>query len=172
MRFAGDTVLRTLQRRVEHWRTLHGPARSVIFPQVHPPGREAAFDFTDASDLAVTLGGQALAHLLFVMVLPFSGWLWACVAASESFEAVLRGIQDALWGLGGVPEVLRSDNLSAATHEMPHSKGCTVTRLYRALLVGRDERRTVVEAQQRLIRAAEPPNVAARWIISFHTDMV
>ncbi len=118
------------------------------------------------------MGATPLAHLLFVMVLPFSGWLWACVAASESFEAVLRGIQGALWALGGVPGVLRSDNLSAATHELPHSKRRTVTRLYRGLLVGRDERRTVVEAQQRLIRAAEPPNVAARWIISFHTDMV
>ena len=134
VRFADDAILRTLQRRIEHWRTLHGPARTVIFPQDHPPGREAAFDFTDATDLEVTLGGQALAHLLFVMALPFSGWLWACVAASESFEALLRGIQGALWALGGVPEVLRSDNLSAATHELPHSKGRTLTRLYRGLL--------------------------------------
>src|SRR5215203_5575172 len=33
--------LRTLQRRVRDWKALRGPARQVIFPQVHPPGREA-----------------------------------------------------------------------------------------------------------------------------------
>lgn len=133
-RFADDSVLRTLQRRVEHWRALHGPERTVYFPQVHPAGREAAFDFTDASDLGVTIAGVLLTHLLFVMVLPSSGWMWACVAASESFEALLRGIQGALWALGGVPEVLRSDNLSAATHELQHSKGRALTRLYKGLL--------------------------------------
>lgn len=134
VRFAGDAVLRTLQRRVEVWRALHGPGRSVIFPQEHPPGREAAFDFTDASDLNVTIAGMPLAHLLFVFVLPFSRWMWACVAISESFEALLKGLQGAFWALGGVTEVWRSDNLSAATHELPHSKGRTLTRLYKGLL--------------------------------------
>ena len=38
--------LRTLQRRLQDWRALHGPDREVYFPQVHPPGREAQFDFT------------------------------------------------------------------------------------------------------------------------------
>ena len=30
--------LRTLQRRLHEWRTLHGPEREVYFPQEHPPG--------------------------------------------------------------------------------------------------------------------------------------
>ena len=38
--------LRTLQRRLQDWRALHGPEREVYFPQEHPPGREARFDFT------------------------------------------------------------------------------------------------------------------------------
>ena len=38
--------LRTLQRRLQDWRALHGPEREVYFPQEHPPGREAQFDFT------------------------------------------------------------------------------------------------------------------------------
>ena len=30
--------LRTLQRRLQDWRALHGPEREVYFPQEHPPG--------------------------------------------------------------------------------------------------------------------------------------
>ena len=40
--------LRTLQRRVRDWRVQYGPDREVYFEQVAVPGREAAFDFTDA----------------------------------------------------------------------------------------------------------------------------
>jgi hypothetical protein len=50
--------LRTLQRRVREWRALHGPEQEVYFPQDHPPGREAAFDFTNCNDLGVTIGGE------------------------------------------------------------------------------------------------------------------
>ena len=45
--------LRTLQRRVREWRAQDGPDREVYFEQVAVPGREAAFDFTDASSLGV-----------------------------------------------------------------------------------------------------------------------
>ena len=41
--------LRTLQRRVREWRVQYGPDREVYFEQVAVPGREAAFDFSDAS---------------------------------------------------------------------------------------------------------------------------
>ena len=51
--------LRTLQRRVRDWRAQHGPDREVYFEQVAVPGREAAFDFTDASGLGVTIRGGA-----------------------------------------------------------------------------------------------------------------
>ena len=46
---------RTLQRRVRDWRVQYGPDREVYFEQVAVPGREAAFDCTDASDLGVTI---------------------------------------------------------------------------------------------------------------------
>jgi transcriptional regulator with XRE-family HTH domain len=49
--------LRTLQRHIQHWRALHGPAQEVYFEQVHTPGRLAQSDFTHMSDLDVTLGG-------------------------------------------------------------------------------------------------------------------
>lgn len=115
----GPNQLRTLQRRMQHWRTLHGPQKEVYFEQLPVPGREAAFDFTDASDLCVTIAGQLFAHLLFEFVLTFSKWRWVCIAYSETFEALVAGLQGALWTLGGVPPIWRSDNLSAATHQLP-----------------------------------------------------
>lgn len=126
--------LRTLQRRLRDWRALHGPEQEVYFPQEHPPGREAAFDFTNCNDLGVTIGGEMFPHLLFELTLSYSGWRWQMVAASESFEATAAGVQGALWDLGGVSEVLRSDNLSAATHNLRHSRGRTLNRRYRDLL--------------------------------------
>jgi hypothetical protein len=114
----GDGQLRTLQRRLHDWRALHGPGKEVMFEQAHVPGREGAFDFTDASELGVTVAGEAFAHLFFQFVLSFSTWRYVGLAFSETFEALLRGLQDALWALGGVPRVWRSDNLSAATHQI------------------------------------------------------
>ena len=106
----------------------------MFFPQEHLPGREAAYDFTNCDELGVTIGGAPFEHLLFELVLSFSGWRWATVASSESYEALLLGVQEALWRLGGVVEVLRSDNLSAATHELPVSGGRALTRRYQSLL--------------------------------------
>ena len=111
--------LRTLQRRIRDWRALRGPEREVYFEQKHVPGREAAVDFTDCSSLGVSIAGQFFAHLLFQFILTYSRWRSVTLAFTETFEALVSGIQDALWRLGGVPEVLRSDNLSAATHELP-----------------------------------------------------
>jgi hypothetical protein len=119
---------------MRQWRALHGSPREVFFPQQHPPGREGAFDFTDAGGLGVTIGGQEFEHLLFELVLSYSGWTFTEVAYSETFEAMSKGIQAALWELGGVPAVLRSDNLSAATHEIRLTGGRALTRRYRALL--------------------------------------
>jgi len=130
----GESHLRTLQRRMRDWRALHGPEREVMFPQEHVPGREAAIDFTDGRELGVTICGETFDHLLFEFVLSYSGWTWACVAYSETFEALSMGLQGALWELGGCPEVARSDNLSAATHELKQTGGRTLTRRYRDLL--------------------------------------
>lgn len=111
--------LRTLQRRVHEWRALHGPGKEVMFEQRHEAGREGAFDFTDCAELGITIAGQLFEHLLFQFVLSFSKWRWIGIAFSETFEALVRGLQSALWELGGVPPVWRSDNLSAATHHIP-----------------------------------------------------
>lgn len=126
--------LRTLQRRVREWRAVQGPPREVFFSQVHPLGREAQIDFTHASELGVTIAGEPLAHLLFELVLCASGWRFAQVAFGETFEALVDGLQNALFTLGGVPEVARTDNLSAATHELRHSGGRALTERFAAVL--------------------------------------
>jgi len=125
---------RTLERRVRDWRALSGPAKPVIFPQEHPPGREGALDFTQASELGVRIAGVILQHLLFVFKLSHSGWMWAQVAFGETYEALLDGLQGALWALGGSTEVVRHDNLSAATHELKRAGGRGLTKRFQAAL--------------------------------------
>jgi hypothetical protein len=95
--------IRTLQRRMRDWRALHGPEREVMFPQEHVPGRECAFDFTHGKELGITIRGEVFDHLLFELVLSFSGWTWACVAMSETFEALSMGLQGGAVGAGGTP---------------------------------------------------------------------
>lgn len=129
----GPDRLRTLQRRLHEWRTLQGPGKEVMFEQVHEAGREGAFDFTDCDELGVTIVGAPFAHLLFQLILSFAKWRFVCLAFSETFEAMVHGLQSALWKLGGAPRVLRSDNLSAATHQLPGG-GRELTRRYKEVL--------------------------------------
>jgi hypothetical protein len=125
---------RTLQRRFRDWRARHGVEPEVFFEQVAAPGREAAIDFTHATDLGVTIAGEPFPHLLFEFVLSYSHWTWVAIAFGETFEALAASLQGALWALGGVPAVLRSDNLSAATHELKGSRGRDLTTRFRAVL--------------------------------------
>ena len=126
--------VRTLQRRVRDWRAQHGPDLEAYFEQTAVPGREGALDFTDASGLGITIQGDAFPHLLFEWVLSFSGWTYVALAASETFEALVAGLQGALWTLGAVPAVIRHDNLSAATHELKRSGGRQLTERFRGVL--------------------------------------
>jgi len=126
--------LRTLQRRVRDWRAMYGPAKEVFFEQVHPPGREAQFDFTHGTELGVTIAGERFEHLFFELMLSCSSWRYVELAFGETFEAMLAGVQGAFWELGGVVEVVRHDNLSAATHELRHTGGRALTQRFRDLL--------------------------------------
>ena len=126
--------LRTLQRRIRDWRALNGPEREVYFEQEHPPGREAQMDFTHCDSLKVTIGGEPFAHMVFEFILSHSGWRYAQICFSETFVALVSGLQGALWELGAVPEVVRSDNLSAATHELKDGKGRDFNERYKEIL--------------------------------------
>jgi hypothetical protein len=117
-----DGQLRTLQRRIRWWRAAHGPDQEVSLAQLHRPGEAAQTDFTDASELAVTIAGQLFAHMLCVLVLPYSNWQWATVCLSESMVALRKGVQRALFQLGRVPEWHQTDNSTAATHKIAESQ--------------------------------------------------
>lgn len=113
-----DGHRRTFERRVQSWRALAGPGRDVVFRQVHAAGDLGASDFTSMNALGVTVAGQPFDHLVYHFVLTYSNWETVSVCASESFEALSEGLQNAFWELGGVPRRHRSDSLSAAVNNL------------------------------------------------------
>lgn len=129
-----DGQLRSLQRRIRDWRALEGPAKEVFFEQVHEVGREAAVDFTHCDGLEVLIAGEPFEHLLFDMVLPASGRTETMIAYGESFEALVAGLDRCFQRIGGVPHVLRMDNMSAATHDLRIKRGRAVNERFQAVL--------------------------------------
>ncbi len=127
-----DGQLRTLQRKIKIWRALEGPGKEIFFPQEHKPGRLSESDFTDMSKLSITIGGQHFKHLLYHFVLTYSNWEHGTICFSESYESLSEGLQNALWGLGGVPVEHQTDRLSAAVHKVSHPE--KFTRDYSRLL--------------------------------------
>lgn len=111
-------ALRTFQRRVADWLRRHGPPKEVFFAQEHKPGECIQTDWTCANELAVTINGEAFAHLLCHSVLPYSNWEWAIPCRSESALSLKTGLQAALWILDGVPLVSQTDQSSTATHQL------------------------------------------------------
>jgi hypothetical protein len=106
--------LRTFQRRVSHWRTLHQDQVAVL-AQVHSPGEVMQTDGVWLTKLEVTIQGVPFKHLLIHCVLPYSNWEWGRVAQSESLAAIKLGVQSTLLKLGYVPQFHQTDNSSAAT---------------------------------------------------------
>jgi len=130
----GAGVRRTLERRIRTWRALNGPDRDVIFRQEHAPGRLGLSDFTDMSELGVTIADERLEHRLYHFRLAFSGWEHAhVVLGGESFVALAEGLQNALWALGNAPQEHRSDSLSAAFRNLDRDAQEDLTARYEAL---------------------------------------
>jgi hypothetical protein len=115
-----DNQLRTLQRRIKIWRALEGPQKEVFFAQVHKPGRLCQSDFTHMSELGVSICGKSFRHLIYHFVLTYSNWETGVVCFSESFESLSEGLQNALWELGGVPYMHRTDCLTTAVQKAGH----------------------------------------------------
>ena len=89
----GEGIRRTLERRISHWRALHGAEREVIFRQVQEPGRMGLSDFTDMADLGITVAGQSLTHRLYHVRLAYSGFEHAhVVLGGERFLALAEGL--------------------------------------------------------------------------------
>jgi len=128
-----DGMVRTLQRHIRHWRAVQGPPKEVFFPQEHAPGHRGLSDFTAMGDLRVTISNAPFDHILYHFVLAFSRWEHVEVVESgESFEALSKGLQNALWQAGGAPMEHRSDSLSAAFKNLGEEQDFTVR--YTALL--------------------------------------
>jgi len=128
-----DSVRRTLERRISHWRAMAGPPKEIFFPQQHEPGARGLSDFTIMTDSGVTIAGVPFDHRLYHFVLAFSRWEYACVVeGGESFEALSNGLQNALWQAGGCPREHRTDSLSAAFKNEKEQEDFTVR--YAALL--------------------------------------
>jgi hypothetical protein len=132
---ADARALRTFQRRVADWLRRHGPPKEVYFPQVHEPGECIQTDWTNANELNVTINGEPFDHLLCQSVLPFCNWEWAIPCLSESGLSLRRGLQDALWELGGVTLFSQTDQSSTATHQLKRGESRRVFNDdYKALL--------------------------------------
>ena len=67
-------------------------------------------------------------------MLAYSGWEYVgVVCGGESFTALAENLQNALWGLGGVPAEHRTDSLSAAFRNLSREEAEDITRRYEAL---------------------------------------
>ena len=125
---------RTLQRRVEQWKALHGPGREVMFLQQHQPGVLGISDFTLLKGKPITIAGQVFEHRLFHFRLPYSGWCHVeVIHGGESFVALAEALQNALEACGGVPAEHRTDSLSACFRNRDGSYAGDYTSRYREL---------------------------------------
>jgi hypothetical protein len=125
------SVLRTLQRRVKHWKATQGPDKVVIFRQSVPAGQQGLSDFSHPATV-VTINGDVFTHLLYQFRLAFSGWRYVqIVLGGESYSALADGLQSALSLAGGSPIEHRTDSLSAAFNN--HVEEQKLTKSYEAL---------------------------------------
>jgi len=125
---------RTLQRRVEQWKALHGPEQEVMFLQKHQPGVLGISDFTLLKGQPITITGVVLEHRLFHCRLPYSGWCHVeVIHGGESYVALAEALQNALALCGGVPAEHRTDSLSACFRNRDGSYAGDYTSRYREL---------------------------------------
>ena len=124
-------VLRTLQRRVQAWKAVHGPAPEVMFELRHEPGVMGISDFTELKGGTITIAGKPFEHLLYHYRLAYSGWEYAqIIQGGESFVGLSEGLQNALFASGGAPKEHRTDSLSAAYRNLGGKAPKRLTQLY------------------------------------------
>jgi hypothetical protein len=131
-----EPVLRTLQRRIKQWKAIQGPAKEVMFRQIHQPGSLGVSDFTHPKDIKVTINGVPFEHIFYHFRLPYSGLNYAQVFAGsgESFTALAQGLSEALHYVGGVPKTHRTDSLSASFKNISKEAKDDITERYKSLV--------------------------------------
>ncbi len=108
-------LLRTMQRKVKHWKAINGIDKEVMFEQEHLPGLLGLSDFTTLKGIIITIKQEIFHHILYHFRLAYSGWSYVkAIYGGESFTALAENLQNALWRLGGTPKEHRTDSLSAA----------------------------------------------------------
>jgi len=124
-------VLRTLQRRVKHWKATQGPDKAVIFRQSVPAGQQGLSDFSHPNT-EITIQGEAFTHLLYQFRFAYSGWRYVQITlGGESYSALADGLQSALFRAGGSPIEHRTDSLTAAFNNSVEEQ--KLTQAYEAL---------------------------------------
>ena len=106
---------RTVRQYVHDRRRAMGEAGEVFVPQHHAPGAEGEVDWGEAT---AVIAGQAVRVHLFHLRLSHSGAAFAAVFAHETQQAFLEGHVDAFAFLGGVPGLVRYDNLGSAVKQI------------------------------------------------------
>jgi hypothetical protein len=94
--------------------------REIMVPQAHELGAEAEVDF---GDVGYYLNGVLLVGHMFVMRLCASGRAFHRIYANEAQEAFLDGHVQAFVHFGGVPKVVRYDNLKPAVVRVLQGRG-------------------------------------------------
>lgn len=131
-----DSTLRSLQRKMKRWNALFGQDKEVMFRQTHEPGRLGISDFTHPKNIRVTINSEPLEHIFYHFRLPYSGFNYMQVfrGSGESFTALAQGLQEALHFLGGVPEIHRTDSLSASFKNLDANAKDDLTERYKAFV--------------------------------------
>jgi hypothetical protein len=130
----GQSILRTLQRRVREWKATAGPPKEVMFAQQHQPAEMGLSDFTHFKEATITIQGQPFDHLLYHYRLAYSGWQYVqVVQGGESFVSLASGLQNALTRCGGCPKLHRTDSLSAAYRNLEKATDKDLTHRYQQL---------------------------------------
>lgn len=91
------------------------PVPTAMIPQLHLPGKSADVDF---GDVFVYVNGEKIKAKMFAMRLSHSGKAFHMVYSGESQECFFDGHEKAFEFFGGVPEVLRYDNLTSAVQKV------------------------------------------------------
>ena len=106
---------RQVSRYVRERRRELGDVGEAFVPQHHEPGVEAEVDWGEAW---AVIDGQVVKVHLFQLRLCHSGAAFAAAFRSETQQAFLEGHVEAFEFLGGVPALVRYDNLTSAVKQV------------------------------------------------------
>ena len=106
---------RQVSRYVRARRRELGEVGEAFVPQRHEPGAEAEVDWGESW---ATIDGQLVKVHLFQLRLCHSGAAFAAAFLSQTQQAFLEGHGEAFEFLGGVPALVRYDNLTSAVKQV------------------------------------------------------